>query len=216
MHDLVIVGAGGHAKVVVEAALVQEKYKIIGLLSDSAQPDEKLLGFPVKRHLEDLPKTKAAFIVAIGDNKIRKEKFENFLQLGWEPATIIHPTALISRFCKIGAGSLICLRASICTDAEVAENVIINSAAIVEHECTIGAHSHVSVGVNLAGRTKIGEGCFIGISSCTIPEIKIGAWSTVGAGAAVIRDLEPNSLVGGVPAKPLRSGLLTRLEAPKT
>lgn len=205
MRELVIVGAGGHAKVVIEAALLQEKYQIIGLVSDSIQADGQLLGFTVKRRIEEFEVSKPAFIVAIGDNKVRKEKFEHLVQSGYEPAIIVHPSALISRFSKIGAGSLICLRASVGADAEIAENVIINSAAIVEHECKIGAHSHISVGVNLAGLSKIGEGCFIGISSCTIPKIEIGPWSTVGAGSAVIRDLDANSLVGGVPAKPLRS-----------
>jgi len=208
MSELLIIGAGGHAKVVVEAAILQAKYKIVGLTDEAVAENSEILGYKVRRQMSDFGLRRGYFIVAIGDNATRKQRFEEMLALGWEPATIVHPTAVISRYCTIGEGSMICLRASICTEAKLGQNVILNSGGIVSHECSVGAHSHISVGVSLAGRTRVGEGVLMGVASCTIPGTRIGNWSTVGAGAAVIRDVSDQCTVVGVPAKPLQIGVV--------
>ena len=204
MQEILIYGAGGHAKVVIDTVLREGKYTIIGLIDDG-EVAPAVLGFPVFKRLEEVPSKPSNFIVAIGDNKTRKQKFEKLKEAGWKPATIVHPTAVISEFARIGEGSLICLKANINTDARVGDNVIINSGANVEHECNIGSHVHISTGVNLAGRSRVCEGAFAGISSTTIPGIELGEWSTVAAGAVVIKDVAPSARVAGVPAKLMRS-----------
>ena len=138
MQEILIYGAGGHAKVVIDTVLREGKYTIIGLVDDG-EVAPAVLGFQVFKRLEEVPSKPSNFIVAIGDNKTRKQKFEKLKEAGWKPATIVHPTAVISEFARIGEGSLICLKANINTDARVGDNVIINSGANVEHECNIGS-----------------------------------------------------------------------------
>ena len=204
MQEILIYGAGGHAKVVIDTILQEGKYMIIGLIDDrELVPD--LLGFPVFKSLDEISCRPEFFIVAIGDNAVRKQKFELLKEAGIKPATVIHPSAIISDYASIGEGSLICLKASVNTDARIGDNTIINSGANVEHECVIGSHVHISSGVNLAGRTRVEEGAFAGISSTTLPGINVGSWSTIAAGAVVIKDVEPSSKVAGVPAKLMRS-----------
>lgn len=189
---------------VIDTILQEGKYKIIGLIDDS-EVVQNLLGLPVFNSLDKVPGKPECFIVAIGDNAIRKQKFDLLKDAGIQPATVVHPSAIISDYALIGEGSLICLKASINTDARVGDNVIINSGANVEHECVIGSHVHISSGVNLAGRTRVEEGAFAGISSTTLPGIVVGSWSTLAAGAVVIKDVEPSSKVAGVPAKLMKS-----------
>ena len=195
---------------VIDTILQEGKYKIIGLIDDG-EVVPNLLGFPVFKSIDEVPGKPGCFIVAIGDNAIRKQKFDLLKEAGIQPATVVHPSAIISDHALIGEGSLICLKASINTDARVGDNVIINSGANVEHECVIGSHVHISSGVNLAGRTRVEEGAFAGISSTTLPGIVVGSWSTIAAGAVVIKDIEPSSKVAGVPAKLMRNKAIQSL-----
>jgi sugar O-acyltransferase (sialic acid O-acetyltransferase NeuD family) len=202
MNDLIIVGAGGHALVVWEAAVSMSAFNILGFV-DPSKAGEELAGLPIFEHSPGVEN----FVVAVGDNHARKRIFEEYLTLGFKPATVIHPTAYVALRTEVGAGTVLLAKAVINPFATVGKNCIINTAATVDHQCSIESHVHLSVGVHLCGNTTVGEGALMGVGSITRPSITIGAWSTTGAGAVMVCDVEPNSTVIGVPAKPLHRSL---------
>lgn len=200
-NNLLIVGAGGHAKVVYDTARLKWSSLSITFFDELAKAGTELWGKSVHNSLEQL--TPSSFIVAIGDNKTRLRLFERLLAKGFAPATVLHPSAIISEMASVGQGTYVGPLAVVNADAQVGDNCIINSGAIVEHDCIVQSHSHISVGVHLGGKTKIQEGCLFGISASSLPSVQIGKWSVVGAGAVVTRDVADYSTVIGVPAKPI-------------
>jgi sugar O-acyltransferase (sialic acid O-acetyltransferase NeuD family) len=200
LTDLLIIGAGGQAKVVIDAVLAQGKYNILGLVD---MPKDKsateLLGYQIKPTLADYPR--CAFFVAVGDNKTRKRLFEEALSQELEAATIVHPSAVVSRFAKIEEGTIICAGAVVGVNAHIGSNVIINTASSVDHDSLVESHVHIAVGAHLAGSTTVGEGALVGVGAVTIPGIVVGAWSIVGAGAALTANIEANATAVGVPAR---------------
>lgn len=200
--DLVIIGAGGHALVVWEAALSTQCYKVLGFV-DAAKAGETLLDLPVF----DRNPGVEHFVVAIGDNRVRKRIFEENLKEGYEAATIIHKTAYLADRATVGKGTVVLAGAILTPLAAVEDNCIINTSATVDHQCTVESHAHLSVGVHLAGRTHVREGVLMGVGSVSLPGVTIGEWSTVGAGAVLVSDVASGSTVGGVPAKSLHAHL---------
>jgi acetyltransferase EpsM len=201
-NDLVILGAGGHAKVVIDVVLSQGLYDVRAIVDRPSVATQDLLGFPVHTGIENL--SPGFFVVAIGDNEIRKRCFEQMVLAGWRPATIVHSSAVVSRFCTMDDGTVVCANAVVNAGARVGQNCIINTSAVVEHDCEVGAHSHIAVGARLAGHTSVGTGVLFGIAATSIPEISVGDWATVGAGAAVVADVSDHSTVVGVPARAVR------------
>lgn len=199
--DLIIVGAGGHAKVVFDVADSLAAYNVIYFISEIPSAEKQLLGIPILGGVQELKP--CSFVVAIGDNLVRRRLFTEMLGRGFMPVTLQHSSASISKFSSIASGTVILPHAVINAGSEIGENCIINSAAVVEHDCKVASHSHISVGARLAGNVRVEEGVLLGVSSTVIPSRNIGEWSTVGAGAVVTRDVEAHSTVVGIPAKPL-------------
>lgn len=199
--NLAIVGAGGHAKIVQEAATASGLFKVVCFV-DKDQDGKTLMGVPI---VSELPEVEQ-FIVAIGDNRIRKEIYQKYLERGLKPATIVHPRAYIAESARIGQGTVVLAGAIVLAQASVGENCIINTAATIDHDCVIESHVHISVGAHLAGSCRVGEGSMLGVSSSMIDRRKVGAWATVGAGAVVVRDIESETTVVGIPAKPIIKG----------
>lgn len=198
---LLVIGAGGHAKVVMDAAL-GAGMRIAGVVADSTDTAE-LMGYPVSRSAEDLDAD--AFIIAIGDNDARAQAFESYVAKGLEPAIIVHPSAMIAPSVTLGAGTFVAAGAVVNIDASVGRNVILNTGCTVDHDCHIEDHAHIAPGVNLCGGCAVGQGALIGVGASLIPQISVGAWSVVGAGAAVIDHMPPNSSCAGVPARVFRT-----------
>lgn len=206
MSDLVIWGAGGHAKVVAEAAVAQG-CKVTALLDDGAHvsggaPQRYPVWSPSDPRLRNRP---VQFVVAIGNNAARAECFARALSFGWEPATITHPSALVSPNASVGSGTVVLARAIVNVDARTGVNCIINTAAVVEHDCRVDDHTHVAPGVILGGGAEVGPLALIGTHACVLPLVRIGARSTIGAGAVVVSAVPDDVTAVGVPARIVRS-----------
>lgn len=208
-------GAGGHAKVVIEIIQQYNQYKLVGLLDPKAELKGKsLLGVPILGDDEQLPLIKAQgvehFFVGLGSTSNlapRRRLYEFARSLGMKPVTAIHPSAIISPSVLLGEGATVMAGAIINAGVRVGENVIVNSGAIVEHDCVIGHHVHIATGSRLAGAVHVSDNTHIGIGSVIRQLIKIGKSSVIGAGAVVVKDVPNGQIVIGNPAR-----LLSRYE----
>lgn len=205
---LVIVGDGGHAKVIIDIFLDNGVQPIGCTGGDRARGD--LLGVEIIGGDDQLPRLFAAgarqAFIAIGDNRKRREISRTVREIGFQLVNAISTHASVSRFARLGAGVAIMPGAAVNAAAEIGDGVIINTGATVDHDCVIGPFAHVAPGTNLGGRVIVGEGALLGIGTRVIPGIKIGDWSVAGAGSVIIRNLEPNIVAAGVPASILKPG----------
>ncbi|GGG63314.1 acetyltransferase [Paenibacillus radicis (ex Gao et al. 2016)] len=201
---VVIIGGGGHAKVIIDILNSSNRYDIVGFTSQSNH-QQNLCGV---QYLGDDSILSSLMLegikycsIAIGDNKIRKKLFDKLVKEGFTPINAISPSAYVSSSARIGNGVVIMPGAVVNASAIIEDNVIINTLTGIDHDCTISAHSHIAPGVSLAGGVFVGEGTFIGVGSSVIPEVKIGEWTVIGAGSAVVNDISSHVTVVGVPAK---------------
>jgi UDP-perosamine 4-acetyltransferase len=206
---IVGIGAGGHARIMIEILLRQKKYELTGLL-DKRQKlwSSKVMDVPVIGSDELLPRLYAngirkAFIGigTIDPKDFRKHVFEKVRNLGFEIVPVIHPQSIISSSVKMGVGPTIMAGAIVNTAAVLGDNVIINSGAIVEHDCIVGSHVHVAPGARLAGMVTVDEGAHIGLGASVLQKIRIGSHALVGAGALATKDVPDNAKVLGIPAR---------------
>ncbi|MCC2618333.1 acetyltransferase [Aestuariibacter halophilus] len=206
MTSLVIVGAGGHGKVVADCAQQTGRYDRIvfldqGFPSHQRQGAWQVVGTPSAFANWQLPDTE--FFVAIGNNAGRQQWHEMLKTGGASIATLVHPAATLSPYVTLGEGSLVMPGAVINADVSLGRGVIINTSASVDHDCNIGDFVHIAPGCHLAGNVQVGTLAFMGVGCSVIPGIKIGAQGVVGAGSTVIRDVNADCTVAGCPAKPL-------------
>lgn len=203
-------GAGGHAKVVIDTIRMTGQYEVIGLLDpDLGLHGKSVLGIPVLGDDEILPTLAAKikhFFVGLGSigNSLHRERlYQMAVDLHFEPINVVHPTALVSPSVELGKGISIFGLSVINAAARIGDNVIINTGAIVEHDCMLENHVHVATGAKLASTVHVAAGSHIGAGATVKQCVSIGHHAIVGAGAAVVCDVKPNSIVVGVPAKPL-------------
>jgi sugar O-acyltransferase (sialic acid O-acetyltransferase NeuD family) len=195
-----VVGAGGHAKVVLAA--LQAADVAVGVVVDRLA-DRVLLGRPVLP-MESLPLgADRRVVVAIGNNATRKRVVDELVSRGHRFATVVHPTAWVAPTAELGEGAVVFAGAVIQPDVVVGAHAIVNTLASVDHDCVVGAFAHVAPGARLAGSVLVGDGTLVGVGASVIPGRRLGAWATVGAGAAVVHDVDAATTVVGVPARPL-------------
>ncbi|MBI1184758.1 transferase [bacterium] len=205
-NRVLIIGAGGHAKVVAEI-VQQQGHTLLGFLDDDERLiGESVLGIPVLGSISSWKNLDFdGILIGIGDNHVRykiKQELSAIEDLCWIEAR--HPSSIVSPTVLLGTGTTIVAGAVINVHAKVGSHCIINTGATIDHDCEIGDYSHMGPGVNLAGGVSIGEGVFIGTGATVIPGCKIGDWTIVGAGATVISDIPAHITVVGTPAKPMR------------
>lgn len=201
-----LIGSSGHSKCVYAALLAQGIYDVAGLISEDQVTD-----LPVPIVGNDRTREQAAekygtkrFIIAFGgDLKRRQDVFEDYLNSGWEPVNIIHPSAILGPDVKLGRGVLIEAGAIITPNPVLGDNVIINPGVLINHDNTIGSHTQLATGVATAGGIEIGERVLIGTGTSLIPRVKIADDVVVGAGACVTKDLLEVGTYVGVPARKL-------------
>lgn len=194
-----IYGASGHAKVIIDIAKSNDIH--IDSIFDDNRDLKQILGLKVQHSISS-EAFKKDFIIAIGDNKIRKKVVSNF-EGKMHPA-LIHESAVVSSSAILGKGTVMMANASVNSESAIGEHCIINTGATVEHDCILGNFVHISPNAALAGGVEIGEGTHVGIGAVIIPGIKIGKWSTIGAGAVILKDIPDNVVVVGNPGRIIR------------
>jgi sugar O-acyltransferase (sialic acid O-acetyltransferase NeuD family) len=198
---MLLYGASGHAKVVRDCALAN-KLTVDALFDDNTDiiklDDISVIGIYKPEYEPGKP-----VIVTIGDNLIRK-KIVAKVKHAFAKA-LVHPSAVVSTYAKIGEGSVIMPGAILNSASEIGKHCILNTAAIVEYDCILEDFVHISPNVTLCAGTVVGEGTHIGAGATIIPGKRIGKWCVIGAGSVITQDIPDYSMVVGVPGKIIKA-----------
>ncbi|MFY9621326.1 MAG: acetyltransferase [Pyrinomonadaceae bacterium] len=209
MKHVVIIGAGGHGREVVEIirhqAQSQNGPTLLGFvvdseyLAESGDPGAPILGdwtWFKKADREEL-----AVICAVGDPAVRKRLVEKGQSLGLVFTNAISPSAHIVSDAKFGNGVMIFPQAVVSRNVRLADHTVVNAGSTLSHDTSVECYATIGPGVHLAGNVSVGEGCYLGVGSSVIQNVSIGAWAIIGAGAAVTSDIPDRVTAAGVPAR---------------
>lgn len=208
--ELIIIGAGGDGINVAEVIIEMNGYwNLLGFLDDDPNKQGmEICGVPILGTIDDINKYEKCYIsLLVGNPKryfIKKRLVSN---LGIDKnryATIIHPSAWVSKSAQIGRGSVILPMATVMSNANIGDHVFIASKTNIGHDTQIKDYVTISAMAAIAGNVQIEEGCYVGLNSCVRERIKVGKWSLVGMGSVVISNVPAYHVVVGNPAKTLR------------
>ncbi len=208
MEKLIIIGAGGYAKSLLDS-VDYFNYRIKGFVDEFSNKEEHL-GYPILwKSIEEIDEPERYFYcIAIGNNEKRKAWYDKLKKRGLRLINVVDRSAIISPEAKIGTGCFFGKMSVVNSNALIGDNCIINTKALVEHGCIVKNHANISTNAVINGDVEIGEGTFVGTCSVTIGQKRIGSWSTIGAGSVVISDVDDNVTVAGVPAKLIKKGAM--------
>lgn len=201
-HPIVLIGKGGHSKVIKDIIEADKRYYVAGYL-DHAINEYYMDEDKFYDNLDNIEKYKdeCFFVIAIGNNYVRQKLFNSLDIPVNQYATLVHPSAIVSSSAKIECGTVVMPHAVINADTTIGKHVIINTGAIIEHDNNIADYVHVSPNATLAGGVTVGEASHIAINAGVLPLVEIGSHCIVGAGATVINHVKSESTVIGTPAK---------------
>lgn len=202
MKKLIIIGAGGHGKVIADIAK-KNGYEDIAFLDDNPAMKE-CGGYPVIGNSEKISQIDAEYIVGIGNAIIRQCVRDRITSENRPLATLVHPNAVVGENVTIGCGSVVMAGAVINPGAQIGTGCIINTCASVDHDCILGDYVHIAVGAHLAGTVQVGERAWVGAGATVSNNLKLAADCIIGAGAVVVKDIEEAGTYVGVPAKKLK------------
>lgn len=199
-----LVGGGGHALVVADAAL-RAGLSLAGFYDDdedavlaSGEPSAARLGDIASLEAQELDN--APWILAVGDLGTRRWLIDRLYKAEDDAAMVVHPAAVVSESAVVAGGVWIGPGAVVHTRARVLDHAIVNSGAVIEHECLIAENAHIAPGAILGGRVSVGNDTLVGLGARVLPGVRIGSGCTIGAGAVVLRDVPDGARVVGVPA----------------
>jgi len=212
MQSIVILGAGGFGREVLDILIAQNKvskqWRILGFIDKNPKLKGRILnGYPVLGSFDWFSKVstkKIQAICAIGENASRQKVVEKAKSIGLEFANVIHPTVAMTDFVTLGEGVVICAGCILTNQITIGNHTIINLDVTIGHDTIIGDFCTLSPGVHISGRNKILEGAYIGTGVVTIQGITIGRWSIIGAGAVVAKNIPDKVVAVGIPAKPIK------------
>lgn len=208
---LVVIGGGGHAKVVVDAWLAAGRAPgTVEVRDDDASRVGRLLeGLPVQVPAVPPPAARPApgpgpdtgFHVAVGSNAVRRDLWARAVAAGLQPAVVVHPRAAVARSAVLEPGCFVAAQAVVGPGARVGRGAIINHGAVVDHDCVVGEFAHVAPMASLSGGAQLGAGSLLGSGARILPGIMVGADATIGAGAVVMHPVGDGRTAVGVPAR---------------
>ena len=199
-----LIGAGGHAKVVLDALLAggaalatirvrdgragMRGRDLLGAIIDTPELDDRLVGQNIH--------------VAIGSIAVRADLLQRAVVFGARAVSVFHPSAQVSLFAEVDDGTFVAALAVIGPAARVGRGVIVNHGSVVDHDCIVGDHCHIAPNASLGGGVRLGHRVLIGAGAVVLPGVSIGDDAVIGAGAVVTRDAPDHAEWVGVPAAP--------------
>lgn len=207
-HKLLLIGAGGHCKVIVDLLLVSKEFDVVGIIDLKENIGNNIFGVPVVGIDLDLPKffkkgIRHCFVSvgSVGDPKLCVKLHDLAHKIGFIFPNLIHPLALVSSQVVLGNGNYIAPGVIINAGAKIGSNCIVNTNTIVEHDCIVGDFVHLSPGSILSGGVNIGNGSHIGTGSVIIQNVQIGEKTIIGAGSVVTKNIRKGMVAYGNPCK---------------
>lgn len=208
MNKVVIIGAGGHAREVLDIYLScrqsGDDISVLGFIDESGEVGATMCGLPILGGFEwfdGVDRSDVGVVCAVGTPELARQLVDKAQRLGLRFLSAISPLALISRTANIGQGVMIFPNVVVSCGVSLGNYSILNVASTVSHDTRIAELCSISPGVHLAGNVSLGEGCFVGMGSNVIQGVSVGAWAVLGAGAAVLHDVPAGVTVAGVPAR---------------
>lgn len=202
-----ILGAGGHARVLIDALQLTGSNILGALEPDASFWGKSILGVPILAGDDEILSFKLDEVVlvnalgSVSSTKARQKLFELWTSRGYTFSSVIHPTAVISKHATLAQGVQVMASAVIQAGVTVAENTVINTAAVIEHDCKLGAHVHIAPKACLAGGVKVGQGSHVGLGASVLQTLSLGDDCLIAAGAVVVNSVQRKGKVKGVPAK---------------
>lgn len=208
--EIVILGAGGHGRVVLDVLVQAKTHKAVGFLDNNKSlHGRRVDGLPILGGLERLQDLRdrgiRGAIVAIGDNGVRRAMADVLDQEGFTLVNAIHPSAQLATTVSTGKGVVIAAGALVCAHCQIGDYGILNTGCIIDHESMIGTCAHICPGVRLAGHVTVEAGAFVGIGATVVQNIRVGFEAVIGAGSVVVNDVQPMTTVVGVPARVIKA-----------
>ena len=209
MNKLIIVGAGGFGREVLEWAWQNPDrgvaWDIAGFIDDDPVALKGFeVGCPILGTIKDWkPSPEELFVISIGDPKTKKNVVGSLSSKGAQFITLVHPSAIIARTASIGKGSVICPQSVVSANAKVGDYVMLNLNCAVGHDASIGDWCTLSSYCDITGKVKVGSGVFLGSHAIVVPNVQVGDNVIISAGSLVVTNVRDGSKVFGIPARKL-------------
>lgn len=202
-HDVILLGAGGHAKVLLDALMLAD-IVVTGIVDPVLAGTSTIWrGIPVVGNDDDLLKLKPDQVILVNgagslpSNSLRQQLFSRFTEAGFRFMNVVHPSAMIGAGVELAEGVQVMAGAILQADTTIGKNSIINTGAIIDHDCAIGSDVHIAPGVVISGGVRIGNGAHIGTGASIIQGVTIGECAVVGAGTVVVKNVQENHKIVG-------------------
>lgn len=201
-----VLGAGGHAKVVIDIVERMNAHRIVGVFDDDhSKWGTQVLGHPVLGGIDDFVLNWRSrcpeAVMGIGNNHVRQALYRRLREAAFRPTTAIHPTAAVAREVELGEGTVVMAMAAVNPGCRIGPGAVVNTSASVDHDCIVGECAFIGPGARLGGNVRVGDLSLIGTGASIIPGRTVGRNVIVGAGAVVITDIADDVTVVGVPAR---------------
>jgi len=201
MNEIILVGAGGHARSCIDVIEQDGSFVVAGLVNDRKPDNSNILGYSIIGSDKELRLLHAKYkfaLVTIGQIHtpfFRVHVYQQLKEIGYILPTIISPTAHVSRHARVGEGTIIMHGAIVNANAVIGNNCILNSRVLIEHDAVVGDHSHISTGAIVNGGVTIGEKTFLGSGVVTKEGINIAEECVIGAGLTVKTHVESKRVI---------------------
>ncbi|MDB4794728.1 acetyltransferase [bacterium] len=201
MNEIILIGAGGHARACIDVIEQTERYKVAGLVEKDKVSSQEKLGYPIIGKDDDLFELRQKYsnaLITVGQiksPKIRVKLFQLLQKMGYTLPVIVSPSAYVSKHTQIAEGTIVMHHAIVNANARIGNNCIINNKTLIEHDARIGDHCHIATGAIVNGGVNVGKESFIGSGAISKQYVSIGNNCVIGAGVTIKSDVESNQIV---------------------